>query len=101
MMHEPFLSAILANQVDDAPRLCYADWLVRQGDPRGEFIRLQVALAGMPEDNLRRQNLRERERELLERHKQEWSGPLGDLAGPVEFRRGFVERVELPAEQFL
>jgi uncharacterized protein (TIGR02996 family) len=42
---ESFLPAILQNRDDDTPRLIYADWLEKQGDPRGEFIRLQCASA--------------------------------------------------------
>jgi uncharacterized protein (TIGR02996 family) len=40
-----FLQAIRAAPDEDAPRLVYADWLEEQGDPRGEFIRLQCAHA--------------------------------------------------------
>jgi uncharacterized protein (TIGR02996 family) len=46
---EDFLQAILENPDDDVPRLIFADWLEEQGDPRGEFIRLQCELAGLPE----------------------------------------------------
>jgi uncharacterized protein (TIGR02996 family) len=48
---EAFLRAILDNPDDDTPRLVYADWLEEQGDPRGEFIRLQCLLARMPYDD--------------------------------------------------
>ena len=39
------LRAVLAQPEDEAVRLVYADWLEEQGDPRAEFIRLQIALA--------------------------------------------------------
>lgn len=39
------LQAVLDDPGDDAPRLVLADWLEERGDPRGEFIRVQVALA--------------------------------------------------------
>ena len=42
---EAFLQRIRAFPDDDAPRLVFADWLDEQGDPRGEFIRVQIALA--------------------------------------------------------
>jgi hypothetical protein len=38
------------------PRLVYADWLEERGDPRGEFIRLECRVRGLPEtcpDSLR------------------------------------------------
>jgi uncharacterized protein (TIGR02996 family) len=39
------LSAIQARPDDDAPRLAYAEWLSGLGDPLGDFIRMQCALA--------------------------------------------------------
>ena len=48
---EAFLYAIQAEPSDDALRLVYADWLEEQGEsPRGEFIRVQIALA--PDDRV-------------------------------------------------
>lgn len=44
---QAFIAAIIANPADDLPRLVYADWLDDRGDPRGEFIRVQVELAGL------------------------------------------------------
>jgi uncharacterized protein (TIGR02996 family) len=40
-----FLRAVCEHPDDDRPRLIFADWLDEHGDPRGEFIRLQCALA--------------------------------------------------------
>src|SRR5271170_4452357 len=37
-----FLAAIRASPYDDALRLVYADWLEERGDPRGEFLRLEL-----------------------------------------------------------
>ena len=46
------LEAIRASPDDDAPRLVYADWLEEHGDqPRAEFIRVQCALARLPQDD--------------------------------------------------
>ena len=42
---EAFLQRIRAYPDDDAPRLVFADWLDEHGDPRGAFIRVQLALA--------------------------------------------------------
>lgn len=39
------LAAVLADPDDDFVRLVCADWFEERGDPRGEFIRVQVELA--------------------------------------------------------
>jgi uncharacterized protein (TIGR02996 family) len=44
---DKLLAAVIARAADDAPRLRYADWLEKHGDPvRAEFIRAQCAVAG-------------------------------------------------------
>jgi uncharacterized protein (TIGR02996 family) len=43
-----FIRAIIERPDDDLPRLVMADFLDERGDPRGEFIRLQVELAKLP-----------------------------------------------------
>jgi uncharacterized protein (TIGR02996 family) len=40
-VHE-LLAKIHADPTDDRARLVYADWLLERGDPRGEFIALQL-----------------------------------------------------------
>src|SRR5262245_5430925 len=47
MADDPFLRAIVADPGDDTTRLVYADWLDEQDDPRGVFLRLEVALAAV------------------------------------------------------
>lgn len=54
----PFLAAVLADPASDAPRLQYADYLegldgVPIDPARGEFIRVQCALARLLSDNTR------------------------------------------------
>jgi|GEM_PF-3288672 len=44
-----FQRAILANPADTTLKLVYADWLQERGDPRAEFVRLQVELNEMVE----------------------------------------------------
>lgn len=78
------LAAIYANPADDGPRAVYADALIERGDPRGEFIALQLA----NRDDAR-------QRELLQRHEQAWTAPICSAA---TFRRGFVSRVAVDGD---
>jgi uncharacterized protein (TIGR02996 family) len=109
---EPFLQRIRAFPDDDVPRLIYADWLDEQAAElaprdrdaaraRAEFIRVQIALARLPDDDRRRPNLLVVERELLEAYREEWAGAFRGLATGPEFRRGFVEEVKVAARQYL
>jgi uncharacterized protein (TIGR02996 family) len=94
--YEPFLDTILENPDDDAPRLVYADWLDEQGDPRGEFIRVQCELARLEEEDRRADEPRDRENSLLNLHGDKWREEIPEWArAKCEFRRGFVEEVTL------
>src|SRR5437868_6989075 len=73
---ERLMAAVLRAPRDDAPRLRLADWLAASGDPRGEFIRVQVELARLDPAADEADRLARRERELLARHETEWVGPL-------------------------
>lgn len=96
-----FLDRVRERPDDDGPRLILADWLDEHGDPRGAFIRVQVALARLPEDDARRGELVRQEQDLLARYSDVWAAPLrGIAAGPV-FRRGIIEEANVTARQFL
>ena len=103
---EGLLRAICAEPEDDTLRLIYADWLEERGDTHGlaraEFIRVQVALASMGEDDPRRSELEARERDLLTGHEESWVAPFR-LFRPSSwgFARGFIEQMALPVEAFL
>jgi uncharacterized protein (TIGR02996 family) len=101
---QAFLDDILAQREDDTVRRIYADWLVDNGQPhRGEFIRVQCDLASLPEDDPRRAALLEREWELLAVYRDEWlqTFPGWACKGRPTFGRGFVERVNITATEFL
>jgi uncharacterized protein (TIGR02996 family) len=79
--------AIRAAPHDDAPRLVYADHLIAQGDPRGEFIATQI---------MRSLDTRDRWVELLRAHRDEWTRDARRIgASNVQFDRGFIERIDM------
>ncbi|WP_166819878.1 TIGR02996 domain-containing protein [Thalassoroseus pseudoceratinae] len=116
MSANPFLQAVLDEPEDDLARLVYADWLDEQGDPRGEFIRVQVELAALtPADDSWR-DLKNRETELLNRHLAEWFDgmrrvrhgfshcqyqPFFAGKGSCQLVRGFRESVRVRTRVFL
>jgi uncharacterized protein (TIGR02996 family) len=97
-----FFDRIRDEPAEDGPRLIYADWLEENGQPeRAEFIRLQVALDKLPEDDPRRTDLRERERVLREANETRWAADLAPLVSGCEFRRGVIDSVSVDTNQFL
>jgi uncharacterized protein (TIGR02996 family) len=72
-----FEQAILASPEDDALRLIYADWLEEQGDPRGEYLRVETALARTPAGDPRYGALRERVTELRQGVDRTWGTTFG------------------------
>lgn len=99
-----FIETIRAHPDDDAPRLIYADWLEERDEPRGEFIRVQIQLAGTGKDPPARWDLEQRQHRLLHQYGWQWVykpfDPHPYYQKPV-FVRGFVEAAEIPAELFL
>jgi uncharacterized protein (TIGR02996 family) len=98
---DAFLQAILEEPDDDAVRLIFADWLEERGDSRGEFIRVQCALAGMPDEDQRRRALEDRAEKLLGQHQPRWVGSLSSRVAGYVFRRGFIEEVTVSAAAFI
>jgi uncharacterized protein (TIGR02996 family) len=111
---EAFLQAIIENPDDDTPRLVYADYLDERGDPRAEFIRVQIALARLSDeyirlqsglallpDDPRREELEAMERELLRDYGEKWAQPLRPWVTGWTFLRGFVEAVTVPPDAYL
>jgi uncharacterized protein (TIGR02996 family) len=90
-------AGVLGAPDEDAPRLVLADWLEENGvTERAEFIRLQIELARLPHRDPRRQELKARERDLLEAHDKEWCVPIKSFKNAhfsPEFRRGFQDEV--------
>jgi len=96
-----FLQAILEKPDDDALRLAFADWLEERGDPWGEFIRVQCALAAMSDNDPSRPPLVRRERALLTEHSLAWAGALPQIVTAYEYHRGFIDTVVMGTGKFL
>jgi uncharacterized protein (TIGR02996 family) len=64
---------------DRASHAALADWLADHGDPRGEFMQVQLALEDETVPAARRKQLKAREKALLKQHEKEWLGPWADV----------------------
>jgi uncharacterized protein (TIGR02996 family) len=103
--HQAFLQAVCEEPDEDLHRLVYADWLEDRGDApslaRSEFIRLQIELGRLAPDDPRHETLKSRGQKLLREHETAWvAKDLRGLVAEGVFRRGFVEKVTLPAEDY-
>ncbi|MFO0841797.1 MAG: WGR domain-containing protein [Gemmataceae bacterium] len=100
------LEQALTEDPDDlAAHSAYADLLVEEGDPRGEFIQVQLALEDPRRPAAERARLQQREAELLKRHGRDWLGDVGrflvgkwsgeDKPWHYEFARGWLDYVRM------
>lgn len=95
-MDASFEAAIRANPDDDAPYLVYADWLMAEGDPRGELIVMQHdadEAAGA-----RKAALKRAANAHLDQHAARFLGPLAEFpngTAKLVWRYGYVRRLEL------
>ena len=95
--------AVVAAPHDDAPRLAMADYLDRQGDPWGAFIRAQLALSralrrGATDEAMRHRDEAEK---LRRQHSKAWTNGVEKLVDLCTFSRGFVEEVSVEARQYI
>jgi uncharacterized protein (TIGR02996 family) len=93
-------AAIIDHPEEVANYAAYADYLQEQGDPRGEFIQVQLALEDPNRKASERKKLQQREQELLFAHEQEW---VGDWAALTETTGGgrYGEDFTTPKAGFL
>ncbi len=114
---DDLFAEILERPDDDAPRLVLADALTAAGDPRGELIVVQCALArlgawsgGLFRDWIRDglatadiAALRTREAKLLRQHGDAWTRDVAPFVVQrgVGLRRGFVEFIRWDAARHL
>src|SRR3954471_625645 len=87
-LRESLEQALVENPDDLASHMAYADYLTEQGDPRGEFVRVQLALEDGSKPLAERKKLRAVEKKLLQAHAAEW---LGDLAPYLLKQRAVVD----------
>jgi uncharacterized protein (TIGR02996 family) len=99
-------AAILADPDDLANHMAYADWLSEQGDPRGEFIQVQLALEDQSRSADERKALLRKEGELLNIWERAWLGDLAPFFFPqrrrgdysarprCQFARGWLDVIE-------
>jgi uncharacterized protein (TIGR02996 family) len=78
----PFLRAIFQQPDDEAVRLIYADWLEERGDPRAEYLRLEVELYPLAKDaRSRRATLQKQIGALQPRLDAGWLARMGWVRG--------------------
>ena len=92
---EALEAAIAADPSRPEPWRVYSDWLQQQGDPRGELIAVQSALATTKGPEWGR--LKVRELQLLEGHAEHFYGPLKKWRAArrtdVEWKNGYLRSV--------
>ncbi|MGZ3473775.1 MAG: TIGR02996 domain-containing protein [Polyangiales bacterium] len=93
---EALFAAIRNDPSDDSVRAVYADWLEEQGDPRGQFISLQLATHARAATEDERKSMKA----LLDKHGQTWLGELGSILqqDQIRFERGFVARAAVTSD---
>ncbi len=79
------LQQVLEHPDDDGARAVWADALTERGDPRGEFVALQLARSTAPKAV-------KRERSLFLKHWKQWVGPLAPQLQRTDlrFERGLL-----------
>jgi uncharacterized protein (TIGR02996 family) len=101
---EVFDHALATDPNDLAGWGAYADYLMEQGDPRGEFMATQIALEDETRSAAERKKLKKKEEDLLKKHEKEWLGALAAVtmdAESVSYWDGAKEKKRAPvAHQF-
>jgi len=102
------MRAVLADPDGDEPRSAYMAYAAANGDPRADFIRVQLALAEAHRRGAAIEEwspLYQTSKMYLEKHGALWRQPLepvviDSLIDKPGFRRGFVEDVTMDAAAF-
>jgi uncharacterized protein (TIGR02996 family) len=86
---------------DDEGRLVIADELTARGDPRGEFIHVQIQLARDGLDTPEAPELVRLHDRLVLKHARHWVRVFHGHTHHHRFRRGFIERIAIETERAL
>lgn len=116
IIEHPLYQSVVDDPQNDQPRLLFADWMDESGDPRGDFIRMQLDLANSEMYEVERRERVNQVSILLDQNRSRWNGPvhryLGEVAGlrvrrrrgPIrcwDYDRGFIHDVMLESATFL
>ncbi len=104
LLESAFIEALRERPDDQTLRLVYADWLEETGNSRGELIRLQCELDGMPLGNPLRNLLHLAIRDLCLARQADWLAPLRRRVlgwQKARFQFGLVENVAMSPMAFL
>jgi uncharacterized protein (TIGR02996 family) len=97
-----FLDAIRDDPDDDLHRLAWADWLDDNGQSgRADFVRAQVRLARLPEDDPDKGALEDQADDLLAEHEAAWVEGVSGCVLEWQWRRGCIERITVWADTLL
>ncbi|MCI0700102.1 MAG: TIGR02996 domain-containing protein, partial [Planctomycetia bacterium] len=86
-----FEVALRANPHDRAGWCAFADYLVEQDEPRGEFMQVQLALEDESRPKKERDELKKKEEALLKKHEKEWIGDLARALGKPKADYGQID----------
>jgi uncharacterized protein (TIGR02996 family) len=100
-LEQAFLKAIRLRPGSSAERLIYADWLMDQGNPRGEFMQCQLQARRLPSGSPRRLDLEAHAHDLRLLYEADWLGPLLGPIGNWEWRDGMLDWVTVAVDVFL
>ena len=103
---ETLHAEVLRNPDSDEPRIAFAEAIRDTDPPRAELIRVQLHIIQSLRANasvLDRADGYNRERQLLDKHKDAWIAPVAEVRGVkhVGLMRGFPEWVGMTARDFL
>lgn len=66
------LAAVLAAPQDQQARLVYADWLEERGDPRADYLRLELELQSLPKMDTQYRKTQKQLRKLMQDVDRKW-----------------------------
>ncbi|MCY2967409.1 MAG: TIGR02996 domain-containing protein [Planctomycetota bacterium] len=98
---QQLLQAIISAPGQIQPLLDYADWLTAQGNPQGEYIRVDCLLETLPPDDPARVELDARWSELYEKLEPKLLKPLEKLGTSPGVENGIVRTVEIDNSRVL